>query len=176
MKVRKTITAAAILCTSAAVAAQNPPPPPNMCDTDPAFQQWSFWEGNWRVTSRSDGSFQGTNKITPIEGGCAFREEWTSAGGGTGQSLNYYNPITKKWRQVWVSAGGGGYLIDYEGGLVEGSIKLVGEIFYYSNGKTLPFRGAWTHNEDGSVRQFFEQYDPEKKEWTVWFDGLYARQ
>jgi len=176
MAIRTILTAAALLGATTAGVAQNQTPPPNTCESDPAFQAWSFWEGDWRVTSRANGSFQGTNKITPIENGCAFREEWTSANGGTGQSLNYYNPITKKWRQIWVSSGGGGYLIDYDGGLDNGAIKLEGEIFYYSNGKTLPFRGTWSHNADGTVRQFFEQYDPEKKEWAVWFDGLYARQ
>ncbi len=176
MTFRLTATAALALTLSLGATAQQQTPPPNTCEVDPAFKAWSFWEGDWRVTSRADGTFQGTNKITPVEKGCAFREEWTSANGGTGQSLNYYNPITKKWRQVWVSAGGGGYLIDYDGGLEDGSIKLEGEIFYYSNGKTFPFRGTWTPNEDGTVRQFFEQYNPEKKEWAVWFDGLYARQ
>ncbi|MFC4348330.1 hypothetical protein ACFO5Q_10775 [Kordiimonas lipolytica] len=175
MTIKKVFTIAAILGASLTASAQNQTPPANTCETDPAFQQWSFWEGEWSVTARANGAFQGTNRITPVENGCAFREEWTSANGGTGQSLNYYNPNTKKWRQVWVSAGGGGYLIDYEGGLEDGSIKLEGEIFYYTNGKTFPFRGSWTKLDDGTVRQFFEQYNPEKKEWAVWFDGVYAR-
>ncbi|NVJ99607.1 MAG: hypothetical protein HWE25_15770 [Alphaproteobacteria bacterium] len=169
---------AALLANSlpaTAQQAQSQTPPPPVCETDPAFKAWSFWEGDWSVTGRTNGTFQGTNKITVVEQGCAFREEWTSANGGTGQSLNYYNPISKKWRQVWVSAGAGGYLIDFEGNIEDGSMKLLGEIFYYAQGTRFPFRGTWTHNEDGTVRQFFEQYNPETDEWAVWFDGLYAR-
>jgi len=36
------------------------------------------------------------------------------------------------------------------------------------------FRGTWTANADGSMRQFFEQRNPETHEWSVWFDGLYV--
>jgi len=56
-----------------------------------------------------------------------------------------------------------------------GSMVLKGKINYYKTGQSNKFRGAWTPNPDGSVRQFFEQFDPESKKWTVWFDGLYVR-
>ena len=48
-------------------------------------------------------------------------------------------------------------------------------IVYYNTGKSQAFRGTWTPNADGSVRQFFEQQTPDSQEWTVWFDGLYVR-
>jgi hypothetical protein len=80
---------------------------------------------------------------------------------------------TFQWRQLWVA---GGYSIDYTGGLdSSGSMSLSGNINDYKSGKSLPFRGAWTANEDGSVRQFFEQQNAESGEWTTWFDGLYIR-
>lgn len=37
------------------------------------------------------------------------------------------------------------------------------------------FRGTWTPNEDGSVRQFFVQQDTDGGVWKTWFDGLYIR-
>jgi hypothetical protein len=52
---------------------------------------------------------------------------------------------------------------------------LNGKINYYKTGKSQPFRGTWTPNADASVRQLFEQQDPESGEWSVWFDGLYIR-
>ncbi|NVJ71090.1 MAG: hypothetical protein HWE08_12085 [Alphaproteobacteria bacterium] len=177
MKTRAILIASMLAaCLGPANMAHAQQQPKSVCQTDPAFHDFDFWLGDWRVTSRADGSFQGTNKISAIENGCALREEWTSTNGGTGQSINYYNPNTKKWRQVWVSAGGSGYLIDFDGGFTEGAMRLEGKIFYYKQGTTLPFRGTWSQNPDGTVRQFFEQYDPDKEEWTVWFDGLYARQ
>lgn len=160
--------------TQAQTQAQTPPP--LMCETDPAFRDFDFWLGDWRVTATQGGQFAGTNRITKVENSCLIREEWTSVGnGGTGQSINYYNPLTKKWRQVWVSGGAGGYSIDYEGGLKEGSMVMEGTIYYYAQATEFPFRGTWTPNEDGTVRQFFEQFDPEANQWNPWFDGLYVR-
>ncbi|WP_286831141.1 MULTISPECIES: hypothetical protein [Kordiimonas] len=181
MTVRLTAAAAIILTTSVGAAAQSQtqtqtPPPPNTCETDPGFNQFDFWVGNWNVTARNGGQQAGTNLVTKVEKNCLIREEWTSVSGGTGQSINYYNPVSKKWRQVWVSAGAGGNLIDYEGGLRDGSMVLEGTITYYANGTSFPFRGTWTPNEDGTVRQFFEQYDETEEKWKGWFDGLYARQ
>lgn len=152
--------------------AQTPPPP--KCQTDPGFKDFDFWVGHWSVSARSNGQHAGTNKITRMEGNCMLREEWTSAQGGTGQSMNYYNPVTGKWRQLWVSAGAGGYVIDYEGSLRDGSMVMEGSISYYQQNQAFPFRGTWTPNEDGSVRQFFEQFNPDTKEWQPWFDGLYV--
>lgn len=169
------LLATCLIAVSSAALAQQASPPPNTCETDPAFRAFDFWVGDWTVKARSSGQHAGTNKISVIEGGCALREEWTNTQGGTGQSLNYYNPSTQKWRQIWVSAGAGGYSIDYDGGVEDGAMKMEGTIFYYAQGTTAPFRGTWTPQTDGSVRQFFEQYNSETEAWQVWFDGLYER-
>jgi len=157
-----------------ASAQQAQPAPGATCQSDPHFQDWDFWIGEWTVTAGPNDVVAGENSIKSIEDGCAISEHWTNAGGGTGSSLNYYNPNTGKWRQLWVSGGAGGYSIDYSGGLVDGSMVLVGEIHYYG-GNTEQFRGTWTPNQDGSVRQFFEQYNSEDDVWVVWFDGNYRR-
>lgn len=148
-------------------------PPIMICDEDPHFRDWDFWVGEWDVTVRETGEVAGENSIVKIESGCALRETWVSAGDGSGTSVNYYNPVTQKWRQIWIAKPG--YLIDIEGGLQEGSMVLEGEITYYRPGTVAKFRGTWTPNEDGSVRQYFQQYDGEKKEWADWFDGHYVR-
>lgn len=148
-------------------------PPVNICETDPHFSDFDFWVGAWRVTDRGSGDFAGENSITKEEGGCFLQERWTGAGGGTGQSLNYYNPATEKWRQIWIAVPG--YIIDYEGGLVDGAMVLVGTIMSYRDKIPHPFRGTWTPNEDGTVRQFFEQYSEDEKAWKPWFDGIYTR-
>jgi len=89
-------------------------------------------------------------------------------------SLNYYNPVRNEWRQLWVSAGE--YSIDYSGGLVDGAMVMVGELYNYGSDEAFDFRGSWSENGDGSVRQFFEQYNDETGIWEVWFDGRYVRQ
>ena len=87
--------------------------------------------------------------------------------------MNYYDSVTGKWRQVWVS---GGYSIDYTGGLnAAGEMVLTGEIHGYRSGNSSAFRGTWTANEDGSVRQLFGQFDAEKEVWNIWFDGKYVK-
>ncbi|MCK0069830.1 hypothetical protein [Kordiimonas laminariae] len=164
------VSIAAFTLLSSSVNAQNQPQP---CQSDPHFRDFDFWLGNWEVKSRANGKVAGNNSITSIENGCAVFESWKSATGGTGISTNHYNPLTKKWRQVWLSAGS--YSIDIEGGLENGAMHLVGHIWYYTNNTSFPIRGTWTPNEDGTVRQLFEQYNPSTEKWDLWFDGIYTR-
>ena len=141
------------------------------CDSAP-YHAFDFWLGHWDVTDRA-GTPQGSNIISREENGCLLIERWTSVAGNTGQSYNFYNPDTDKWRQVWVSSGA---IIDYSGGLTEeGAMKLEGHISPRPGTPSLPFTGEWTLNEDGSVTQHFEQYDPEADVWNVWFTGIYRK-
>lgn len=140
------------------------------CD-GPAYDDFDFWVGTWEVTD-AKGTLQGHNIITKEENGCLLIERWTSVRGGTGQSYNYYNPVTGKWHQIWVS---GGFTIDYEGGLEDdGSMRLEGEI-HLRTGTSAPFRGIWSTLPDGRVKQHFDQYDPEQEKWNAWFTGYYKK-
>lgn len=162
-------TALAALMTGSNALAQQERPAP--CAED-VYRAFDFWQGVWDVTT-PDGKTAGTNTISSQEGGCLLLEEWESAGGGTGQSYNFYDPGLKKWRQIWVS---GAATIDYAGNLNDaGEMVLEGEIAY-RNGTLFPFRGTWTLNEDGSVRQYFQQFNPETDEWDDWFTGIYQKQ
>lgn len=145
-----------------------------ICETIDAFNDFDFWLGQWNVYSNDEArNFQGTNVITKHHQNCLIMENWTNAQGGTGHSMNYYDAVEGHWRQLWVS---NGYSIDYTGGLNEsGSMVLVGKINYYKSGLSHDFRGTWTANEDGSVRQVFEQQDAGSGAWKTWFDGLYIR-
>jgi len=184
MRSISTITLA-VICTACIAgnapgdepAAQLPAPqqPAPACESSPRFNDFDFWLGDWNVYSNDDArQFQGTNSVTKQHQNCLVVENWTSAQGGTGSSMNYYDAVEDRWRQLWVA---GGYSIDYTGGLnAAGQRVLNGKINYYQSGKSQPFRGTWPPNPDGSVRQFFEQQDPETKEWSAWFDGLYVRQ
>ncbi|NVJ99608.1 MAG: hypothetical protein HWE25_15775 [Alphaproteobacteria bacterium] len=173
---KSTITLAATmlaLLPTLATNAQDNAPPKTVCQTDPGFRQFDFWLGDWKVTDNATGKYVGNNKITAIEGECVVLEEWTGLEGSTGKSVNYYNPVNGKWRQLWLSAGA--YAIDYEGGIKDGKMVLEGTIWYYAAKKEFPFRGTWTPNEDGSVRQYFEQFDPSDNSWKAWADGTYVK-
>ncbi len=137
---------------------------------DSAFQEFDFWLGTWDVRTAND-VLAGRNRITARENGCMLLEEWSSASGGSGTSINYYDAISGEWTQIWISPG---LQLNITGGLVEGSMVLTGRAHYIQQGNTAAFRGTWTPMEDGRVRQFFEQQDAEGN-WSTWFEGFYTK-
>ena len=151
-----------------------PTPAKSVCETIDGFSDFDFWVGDWNVYSNDEKrTFQGSNSISKQHKNCLITENWTSAQGGTGSSMNYFDPVTGQWRQLWVADG---YSIDYTGGLDEdGAMVLKGKINYYKSDTGQAFRGTWTKNKDGSVRQFFEILSLESHQWTTWFDGLYVK-
>ncbi|MDG2175931.1 MAG: hypothetical protein P8M72_07370 [Gammaproteobacteria bacterium] len=144
---------------------------PPGCTDNPHFDDFDFWIGQWEVSDNTNGNLAGSNSITKELNNCLVMENWNGASGSTGKSINYFNLLTDVWRQVWVAPG---YSIDISGSLMDVSMELVGTISYH-NDAAYDFRGTWTPNDDGSVRQFFEQYDSEAESWVVWFDGLYVK-
>jgi hypothetical protein len=147
-------------------------PRPHDCQASAAHRQFDFWIGQWEVHD-GKGTLAGNNSIQAVQKGCALREQWTSVSGGGGESLNYYDPGTGQWRQLWLDAGYS--IIDIAGGLDDaGSMVLQGRIYYLGSGKEHPFRGSWTPLDDGRVRQFFQQQDGDGA-WQTWFEGFYKR-
>lgn len=55
-----------------------------------------------------------------------------------------------------------------------GCMLLEGSIYNFA-GAVWNFRGTWTPNADGSVRQFFEQFNHDSEVWEPWIDGRYVR-
>ena len=147
-------------------------PKPVDCEASPERRQFDFWLGEWEVTDKAGDRVLGNNTISRREGGCYLFEAWRSAGGGSGSSMNYYDPQIGKWHQLWLDAGYS--IISTTGGIVDGSMVMTGSIHYLDAGTTHPFRGTWTPMPDGRVRQFFEQGDDAGK-WQVWFEGFYRK-
>lgn len=137
------------------------------CLESEVHRQFDFWAGDWNVYA-ANGDYAGENVLTLGAAGCVLAETWTSARGGSGHSLNFVEPSTGAWRQVWV---GRNHRIDYDGGLDEaGRMVLTGEITYWNDegAQSFDFRGAWTPLADGTVIQHFQQYDPDSEAWTNW--------
>lgn len=141
------------------------------CD-EAQHRAFDFWLGDW-VVELANGNIAGRNRITLQQGGCLLTEAWTSARGGVGTSLNFYDGSQQAWRQIWVSPG---VVIDLTGGIEASgqgrSMVLTGTIYYEAQNATVPFRGRWTPLPDGRVRQFFEEAR-EPGQWTPWFEGFY---
>jgi len=150
-------------------SAQQTPPP--AC-AESHHRAFDFWVGEWVVTN-PDGVEVGRNTIELTEAGCLLVENWTSARGGTGKSMNYWDPAEKIWKQVWVSTNGS--VGHFEGNLVEEGVMVLEGDMLSANGDALLLKGTWTLLEDQRVRQHFEQSTDEGKSWSTWFDGYYAK-
>jgi hypothetical protein len=150
-------------------AAQDTSPAPCQPERAP-YADFDFWVGAWDVFA-PNGDLAGTNRIEKIERGCLLLENWTGSAGGTGKSINFFDPARAQWRQVWVSANG--VVIEIEGGLRGTSMVLEGTLTNAA-GQTQPFKGTWTPNSDGSVRQHFEISEDQGGTWASWFDGRYV--
>lgn len=139
------------------------------CAFDETYDQFDFWIGSWDVYAPG-GQLAGRNLIERVESGCALSERWKSATGGTGRSLNFYDPGLGAWRQIWIDGRGG--VIDVSGSLVDGAMRFTGE-HRYPDGRRAPYRMTFTPNEDGTVRQLIEESADGGETFFVGFDGLY---
>lgn len=139
------------------------------CSSAP-YRQFDFWLGEWEV-SLPDGRKAGRNRITFEQSDCVLVERWQGVEGTTGLSMNLYDPVGGKWRQLWVSPQ---EQIDISGGLRDGSMVLEGTLVQRGHARARKFRGTWTPLDDGRVRQFFEEAADDGT-WTPWFEGLYRR-
>lgn len=160
----------AALAAPLALQAQGNGPPP--C-TAAVYRQLDFWIGSWRVTD-STGKHLGDNTITRAQGGCLVKEQWRSAGGSDGESMDFFNPSTRTWHQVWVD--GSGAVLMFVGTAEPNAMV------YRANTGTGP--RAQRHvlslrlQADGSVRQLWETWpaaDSSAAARTVSFDGIYRR-
>ena len=145
-------------------------PPASPCESG-VYREFDFWAGDWIVRVAS-GQEAGRNSIEVEQRGCVLIERWTSVDGGTGISLNFYDPVLRVWTQQWVSPGA---VLTMTGGLVDGAMVLEGPLHYLKDGRATRLRGTWTRLPDGRVRQHFEESVDQGKTWTDWFDGYYSR-
>jgi len=77
--------------TTGSATPQTPPPPPGCATEASPYRDFDFWIGHWDVYD-PDGNFAGENLISVREGGCLLLEEWTGSQGGSGTSMNFYDP------------------------------------------------------------------------------------
>ena len=138
------------------------------CLSDSVRRHFDFWLGEWDVYV--NGAKVGENSITMANGGCALHESYTTPGTYTGQSINYFDKLDNKWHQTWVGSAGG--VLDYvETERGPGMIQFQCD-YRDQQGNVVKSRLTFTQNEDGTVRQFFEN-SKDGESWTPGFDGLY---
>lgn len=140
------------------------------CD-EPGRRQFDFWLGAWRVEAAQ--GLAGHNRIESIEEGCALIERWRSASGGSGTSLNVYDPVARRWFQTWVDRDG--TVLRLAGGWNGTSMVLEGELPDRASGAMEAQRITWTPAADGSVRQHWQAGGSGGAAWRTVFDGNYRR-
>jgi len=140
------------------------------CEKNPKNREFDFWVGSWNVTMQ--GQQAGRNEIELILGDCVLFENWTGARGSTGKSFNYYDAAEGHWRQIWV---------DDRGGVIEFTGQVRDGVMYYTattnnpDGSELEHKLTFSQNDDGSVRQHWEQSKDGGDEWQTVWDGHYVK-
>jgi hypothetical protein len=160
------------LLLTARAAAQTQTPP--RCGADSTYHQLDFWVGHWNVYVGD--TLVGTSRITSILDGCAVTEEWRDVDGGEGRSLFYVEPITRTWKQVWVTpaarATGGLKEKHVIATLPGGGVRFQGEL-RGPLGRTILDRTTLTPLAGGTVRQLIEVSTDGGTTWRTTFDARY---
>lgn len=141
------------------------------CAFVPEARQFDFWIGTWDVRTAT-GDLAGTNEIKSGAAQCVLVENWKSTMGGSGQSLNYYDGVAKKWRQIWVD--GNGVVTRFEGTFRDGSMRFEGERFEAS-GELTRVKMTFTPLPDGRVRQRGEASPDGGKTYVEEYDLYYSQ-
>lgn len=125
---------------------------------DPNVRAFDFWIGAWECYD-PQGNLAGTNTVTLDWNERVLQEHWQGVQGGTGTSINMYDPTLGIWHQTWM--GDGGYLLRLDGGLDdEGRMVLEGTRPLQTGDGEALHRIVWTP-EGENVHQ----------KWTYTTDG-----
>lgn len=141
------------------------------CKTNPKHRAFDFWVGNWDVSYQ--GQRAGENEIKRILGDCVLFENWQGARGSSGKSFNFYDRAQNHWRQIWVDDSGG--VIEFTGEVRRGVMYYTATTHNPPNGSEIRHKLTFTPNDDGSVRQLWEQSTDGGERWQTVFDGHYVR-
>ncbi len=141
------------------------------CRSSEQSRAFDFWVGRWDVSA--GGQQAGTNDVRLILGDCVLFENWQSVTGSSGKSFNFYNAAEDHWRQVWVDDRGG--VIEFTGRVTDGVMYYTAETRVAGQEQPLMHKLTFSRNEDGSVRQHWEQSGDGGDTWQTVFDGHYVR-
>ena len=144
-----------------------------VCGEDRApFRDLDFLVGHWEFFTL-EGMKIADQVYSKRERGCLILEDWSTLAGETGTGMNFVDPATNKWRQVWMSPR---FHIDYSGGITEsGDFVLEGRIYPHTGNPSAAVRGVYSRQPDGSVTKEFLQYDEAAKTWRRFFIGVARR-
>jgi hypothetical protein len=148
------------------------------CKADSTSRSFDFWVGEWTVYLTGTTRQVGSSRVEPVSGGCAILEHWTGTTSevvppSTGESLNFPDPATGEWRQVWMGSGRGQN--NYEHGrYLDGAMR-----FTYSRtgpqGRVQTGRFTFFNLDKDRVRQFLESSTDGGATYQPVYDFTYIR-
>jgi hypothetical protein len=139
------------------------------CVYSDAAKQFDFWVGEWDVFN-PQGRKAGTSVIQKIAEGCGVLENWTGSLGGSGKSINFYDPRTERWHQYWIGATG--IPARYVGVFKDGAMRYEGE---QQKDAKLHSRLTFFNVDANTVRQLSEKSSDGGNTWTTEYDFKYVR-
>jgi len=143
------------------------------CMSDPHAREFDFWVGEWDVYITGTKTLAGHSLIQMISGGCAVLENWDSPA-SNGKSINYVDPVSKKWKQNWAGSYPNGIQEFANGEYRDGAMRFTYETVNAQNQKIIG-RFIFYNEKPGQVRQFNETSADEGKTWVTSYDYTYIR-
>lgn len=166
------VTVVALAQNEPANSGNPPPSPPPPCQ-DHVARAFDFWLGEWDVVAAGNDQPTAINRISSAHNGCVILEQY-QAGQFTGMSMSFYDAPRKTWHQTWMANGGRPLYL--EGGLTDaGAMRMTDEALPSGKASGVTNRVTWTPNDDGTVRQLWDQTKDGGDTWSVVFDGTYQK-
>ena len=138
----------------------------------PHAHDFDFWLGEWTVYNYGTDQVAGHSRITSIIDSLGIQEFYkTTDGSYHGTSLNKYNAAKDRWEQYWVD--NSGMTLFTCGGLQDD--KMILQDAEPLADKPIN-RITWKPEDEGSVRQTWDQSKDGGETWTTVFDGKYVRE
>lgn len=145
------------------------------CMGNAQARQFDFWVGEWDAFVTGTNNLAGHSKIEMASGGCMILENWTSVGGPySGKSMNFVDPGSGKWKQVWVGSNGLNASEFINGEYREDAMRFECEITNPQGGRSLVHFYFYNQGPD-QVRQFHETSSDGGKTWVTTYDFTYKR-
>ncbi|MEM8637035.1 MAG: hypothetical protein AAGF33_18880 [Pseudomonadota bacterium] len=133
------------------------------------YSDLDFLIGEWEFFTL-DGRKIADQIYSRREQGCLLLEDWRTLSGETGTGMNFVDPFTGNWRQVWMSPR---FHLDYSGRLIEpGVFVLEGRMYPNDGSGAAEIRGVYTRLEDGSVTKEFLRRATPAEDWQSFFIGV----
>jgi tetratricopeptide (TPR) repeat protein len=145
------------------------------CMGNTQAREFDFWIGEWDVYVRGTNTLAGQSKIEMASGGCMILENWTSAGAFSGKSMNFVDPVSGKWKQIWIGSNRSPNASEFlNGEYRDGALRFDFETLNPQGGKQLVHFYFFNEGPD-QVRQFHETSNDDGKTWTTSYDFTYKR-